>query len=285
MSDLSLLHQQLAHWDAHGEIPMSSGQEHKVQENPYSVTLRRSSVKGGPQIVKAESMLEYDFYCVLDFDRRVEKYKEQPVVIPWRTPGGQYRRYTPDVLVKFRELGWLPGEHLRSTIFEVKPYQVLKDNWAKMRPKIRGVQKSLEGTCVPFKIITEKQLRPTFVKNVKFLLNYDKKRIMVNDRLSPKSYERLGAVQSALHGNLKGLDYPHIVMTFNDPTTPRELMNYISKDPMVQAVHVPWLWHMMREGDVMADLIEPLTMDSEIWTRDARHAPPKWTTKEYDWYR
>ena len=76
MSDLSLLFQQLAHWNAYGEIPMRDGREHVVSENPYSVTLRRASVKGGPVLVKAESLVEYDFFRILDFDNRVEKYKD-----------------------------------------------------------------------------------------------------------------------------------------------------------------------------------------------------------------
>lgn len=272
MLELSLLHQQLAHWEACGEIPMSSGNEHVVQENPYSTTLRRSSTKAGPLTTRAESMLEYDFYCVLDFDWRVEKYKEQPVVIPWRTPSGQYRRYTPDVLVKFRphELHF-DQQHLRSTIFEIKPYKVLKEIWPDMRGKVRAIQESLEGTCVPFKIITERQLRPTFVKNIQFLLGYDMVHLVGGNRMSPNQYDRFLAVSQSLPQDKS--------------TTPREILESLSSDVMEQAYLVPWIWHLLRTGGLQADLIEPLSLDTEVWTRLVRHQRAKWMTKEYDWYR
>lgn len=251
---------------------MSSGLEHVVQENPYSVTLRRSSTKGGPQTIWAESMLEYDFFCVLDFDWRVEKYKEQAVVIPWRTPDGQYRRYTPDVLVKFKVLPWLSDQrHLRSTIFEVKPYRVLKKNWPELKVKVRAIQKSLEGTHVPFKIVTDRQLRPAFIKNVKFLLDYDTKHLTHGKRMSTVQYERMMAVVHRIPKDRS--------------TTPRELLGSLTSDVREQAFFAPWLWHMLRTGELQADLIDPLSMSTEIWSRLLVHHRAKWMTKEYDWYR
>lgn len=270
--DLELLHQQLAHWEACGEIPMSSGLEHVVQENPYSTTLRRSTTKGGTFTARAESLLEYDFFCVLDFDWRVEKYKEQPVVIPWRTSSGQYRRYTPDVLVKFHPMEYQADQrHLRSTIFEIKPYRVLKEMWPEYRTKVRGIQQSLEGTFVPFKVLTERQLRPAFVKNARFLLDYDLKHMASDSRLSPNQYERLTAVTHAIPKD--------------QTTTPRKILNSLTAETMEQAYLVPWVWHKLRTGDLQADLVEPLTLDTEVWSRMLRHPRAKWMTKDYDWYR
>ena len=271
-SDLKLLHSQLSHWEAWGEIHMSSGHEHVVQENPYSTTLRRSTAKGGLLTARAESLLEYDFFCVLDFDWRVEKYKEQPVVIPWRTPSGQYRRYTPDVLVKFHPMECLSDQrHLRSTIFEVKPYQVLKEMWPEYRAKVRGIKQSLEGTFVPFKVLTERQLRPAFVKNVRFLLDYDLKHLASSSHLSPNQYERQASVTQAI--------------PTDRATTPREILNSLTTEIMEQAYLVPWVWNKLRTGDLQADLIEPLTLDTKVWSRMLKHSRAKWMTKEYDWYR
>lgn len=251
---------------------MGSGLEHEVQENPYSVTLRRASRKGLPRTVRVESLLEYDFYCVLDFDARVETYKEQPVVIPWRTPEGQSRRYTPDVLVKF---GPSPHDenasHLRSTIFEIKPYSVLVANWQKLRPKVRGIQHSLEGTYVPFKIVTDRQLRPAFVKNVKFLLNYDINHMVHKGQMSTSQYNRNVLVAHNI--------------PVSDSTTPMEILDNTDKDPEERKFLVPWIWHKLRTGDLQADLIEPLTMHTEVWSTRCEHPEPKWRTREYDWYR
>lgn len=271
--DLSELHSQLHYWVEHGELPMSSLATHKVRENLYSVTTRRASGKNADgRMVQAESLLEYDFFSILDFDFRVEKYKEQAIVIPWRTPSGQYRRYTPDVLVKFSQTYNRTYPHLKATIFEVKPSEIVRSDWDQLLPKYRGVRRSLQGTCVPFKVITERHLNPTFVTNCKFLNEYSDKALRL-DRLQPYQSE----MRTTIAETARALGV----------TTPKLLLESVSKVFDTQTVLIPWIWNQFHCGPLgmQMDMMEPLTMDTEIWHHSARHRVPLWLRRENDWYR
>jgi hypothetical protein len=49
-----------------------------------------------------DSTLECDYLLLLDFDLAVDFYEEQPVTIEYCDSRGSLRRYTPDVLVRYR---------------------------------------------------------------------------------------------------------------------------------------------------------------------------------------
>jgi len=252
---------------------MSADTPHEVRENPYSVTARRSSTKAGTRMVRAESLLEYDFYSILDFDFRIEKYKEQPLVIPWRTPGGQYRRYTPDVLIKPKLACRDAYPHLAPTIYEIKPSQVVRDHFQDLLPKYRGIRRSLQGTLVPFKVMTERHLNPAFVANCKFLNQYSDKALQLH-RASSAQLE-MHKVISRKAENL-------------GVTTPKLLIEAISPDFHTKTLLIPWMWNLMVGGGpraLQAHLIEPLTMDTEIWHWTVERGDPKWLWREHDWYR
>ena len=71
----------------------------KIPKNHLFVTGAYASSKSDVMI-GFESLLEKEYMLLLDFDPTVEKYVEQPVTLP--VPG-KSRRYTPDLLVTFRE--------------------------------------------------------------------------------------------------------------------------------------------------------------------------------------
>lgn len=158
-----------------------------------------------------------------------------------------------------------------STIFEIKPYPVVKQNWPKLAEKIRGIKKTLDGTGVEFKLVTERQIQPTFLKNVRFLLDYDSKNLVNDQRLTDSQHARMMRVRESI---------PKVGVT-----TPRLILNSITDDVIEQAYLVPWIWNFLRGGSLQADLITPLTMDTEVWDVLSKHPRAKWMTKEYDWYR
>lgn len=253
---------------------MSSLIPHKVSENPYSVTARRASYKSpvdAKRMVQAESLLEYDFFSVLDFDYRVSKYKEQAIVIPWRTPSGQYQRYTADALVSFRH-NFPESKHMKSAVFEVKPTEIIRLEWDTLLPKYRGIRRSLQGTFVPFKVITERNLNPEFVKNCKFLNEYSDKALRL-DKAHPFQHE----MRSVITEKAKELQ----VMT------PRILLDSISKDFHTQSELVPWMWNQFSHfiHGMQMDMMKPLNMNTEIWHATSRHRLPDWLRRENDWYR
>lgn len=89
----------------------------KIPTNRRSITGLVSSRKND-RMTGFESSLERDFLLLLDFDRNVERYEEQPVTIRYRDREGKRRTYTPDVLVLYRQN--LTGRDTCPLLCEVK---------------------------------------------------------------------------------------------------------------------------------------------------------------------
>ena len=68
--------------------------------NHQNVTGYKSSLKAVSQYV--ESTLEADFLMLLDFDCAVVNFETQPLTISYKGNEGESRRYTPDVLVHYK---------------------------------------------------------------------------------------------------------------------------------------------------------------------------------------
>ncbi|MBS7806136.1 TnsA endonuclease N-terminal domain-containing protein [Variovorax sp. PCZ-1] len=257
------------------------GPVRKVRENPYSVTARLASDKLG-RMVHAESLLEYDFFSILDFDPRVEKYGEQCLVVPWTDVNQRGRKYHPDVLVKFSSKvqdhlvvsGAKACHGCISTVYEVKPSAVLRESWGELKPKFKAARRALQGTGVRFRLITEKQIKPVFASNVRFLLNYKRP-----DDETGKYFKEV-----AIDDELGGL-----VRTLDEPITPQEIMSRFSPSFELQSRVIARVWRMLAMGIFDADLIEPLTMNTPIWPgqmwRTGQMPTPKWRQAQYDWYR
>lgn len=267
--------EQLLAFFTQGEEAMVQGVVRKVRENPFSVTARLSSGKLG-RTVQAESLLEYDFMNILDFDPRVEKYGEQCLSVPWIDPSGREHHYTPDVLVKFTREARAKDARLGGTVFEVKPAEVLAESLAELKPKYRATMRSLRGTGVRFRLITDRQIDRVFAANVRFLLNYKVERFQ-----NGKSPEEM-AMDAAL------LD---TVWKLNGMTTPQRVLDEFSQSFELRARLLTRLWYFVATCTLDADLVEPLTMNSTLWPgvfhRSFRttYPIPKWRQEAYDWYR
>lgn len=72
----------------------------KIKKNYRSVTGYFASVKNGRNIAY-ESLLERDFFLLLEFDRLVSSYEEQPLRLSYRY-GNKDLPYTPDALVQYK---------------------------------------------------------------------------------------------------------------------------------------------------------------------------------------
>lgn len=83
----------------------------KIPKNYRSVTGTFPSLKNNSNI-SYESLLERDFYMLLEFDSNVKEYEEQPFTIKYQRNNNTYK-YTPDVLVHYYD-NTLP------TVYEIK---------------------------------------------------------------------------------------------------------------------------------------------------------------------
>lgn len=212
-------------------VLMSFKQERKIKANAFSLTGAVKSIKRN-ELVEFESSLERDYIHILENDKNVRIYYEQPLKIFF--PKGVY---IPDFLVEYND-----GS---KEIVEIKYRDDLRQNFSKYKEKFRGAVEFCSYNGINFRIYTEKEIRTPYLANVKFLSNFIDSHIE-ND------YSDL----TALRENLRKLKR----------TTPRELVEFTSKDLSKQAELIYLLWHMVYNGSVGIDLSLKLTMNSVITT-------------------
>jgi hypothetical protein len=192
-----------------------------------------------------ESSLERDFIKIIDFDRNVNHYCEQPVTIEYMNDSN-YRQYTPDFLVHYRET-----TNMKPLLCEIKYRKDIKENWNVLKPKFKAAIEYSKKNNWNFKIITEIEIRTQYLKNIRFLENYKKEKIDKN-------------------GFLTGIDENDFnILTYNMDkikiTTPEELVLMSSTNKYKQAEFLYVIWYLVANNWVKCDLNFPLSIKSEIW--------------------
>jgi len=186
--------------------------------------------------VSFESSLERDFVVLLDFDLTVEDVLEQPFRITYQGADGRERHYTPDFLVEYEN-----GDRV---IYEVKYRANLKEEWATFKPRFRAAIRYAKQNGMRFSIATEVEIRgSSYLANVRFLRPY-------------RDYAPVLAIDEHLIKTLAALG----------ETTPESLLvaAYWTLENRIKAI-AP-LWRLVATRRIHADLYEPLTMATPIWT-------------------
>lgn len=222
----------------------------KIRPSGYSC---RGFAAGGDKASRSqatESTLEIDFLDLVRGDNRIERFLTQPFTIHWIDSLGKPREYTPDVIVKYRAAARKKNPFLRTTLFEVKPLDILKEEWAELKPKFRAaIGWSREKDC-RFKIMTEKQIRIPLRESLRFLSRFGHKELSAD----PSGPERCRVLLAAI-ASLKS-------------ASPRDLLNYLAQDVSEQAAFIPWLWHLVLEGRIGANLSKSMNMATPLWFID-----------------
>lgn len=184
-----------------------------------------------------ESSLERDWLICLDFDPDVELILEQPFTLHYEVEGAALR-YTPDVLVRYRER----NGHAAVVVFEVKPRDELRSEFSKYRERFRQMMRHCREQGWRFKIVTEREIRSPYLSNAKFLRNY-------------RNLPSQTLYREQLLYSIRALG----------PTTPQALlaMAYLHEEKRMAAL--PELWRMVARREITAELDLPLTMNSTIW--------------------
>lgn len=199
------------------------------------------SSKNG-RLVSFESTLERDMISLLEYDRSVRVFEEQPVRIEFQGENGRLYSYTPDVLVHYHSDS-PPGMWLKPRLIEVKPRAKLWKNWVKLRPKFRAAVRYAADRGWDFKIMTEKEIRTQYLENVRFLNHY-----------------RWANVELGYIHRLQEL------LELLPSTTPGEIILLVARDVYKQAEYLFALWHMVSVGMVGIELTHKLTMKTPIWS-------------------
>jgi hypothetical protein len=207
---------------------------------------------------QAESLLEYDFLTLLEWDSRIARYATQPLTIDWIDQHGKERQYTPDVLVSYHYLATSKEAWLRPTVFEVKPYEVLQREWKQLRPKFKAAVSALRQVGIGFKIVTEKQIRTPELDNARFLLAYKTTR-----------YLHASEAEKQMQIQIRR------AMVNRGETTPKELLADLTQSDQKRILYIPWIWWLMNLGIIRTDFKKKLTMASPIWTIDTASSIPK----------
>jgi hypothetical protein len=198
-----------------------------------------------------ESTLERDFLYLLDFDINVDSFNVQPAKIPYIDSEEVKRTYTPDVLVRYRD-DINPAKNWQPKLFEVKYRSDLFEQWKLLKPKFKSARKLAHENGWSFHIITEKEIRTPYLKNVKFLRYYKNNEVDASSQL-----EILKAMYELRQ------------------TTPNALFTYLKVTEWEQACALPILWRLIGMKRIGVDLMQPLNMESIIWSQDSVQEYPK----------
>lgn len=219
--------------------------ENPVREIPlsYNRTLRgKSNSLKNQRLHNFESSLEGDFLKILEFDKHVARYCEQPVTIEYRHEG-VLRQYTPDIIVYYRD-DFTPANKFTPLLCEIKYRQDLKQNWSILRPKFAAALNYAHQKGWRFKIMTEVEIRTQYLKNVYFLGEY---------------------VNQHEHIDMKGFYLLEKLINTIKHTTPEELLLMATSDKRRRAELLYILWYMVANYFILCDLSKPLNLEAEIW--------------------
>ena len=213
----------------------------KVSKSQTSLRGKSVSIKNN-RTHDFESSLERDFLNILEFDMYVLKYCEQPVTIEYLNDGN-LRSYTPDFIVYYRD-DIEVTKNFKPMLCEIKPRESLKEHWAIFKPKFKAAIKYAKEQGWTFKIITEKEIRTSYLDNVKFLSYFQKE-----------------------HSKIDTDDLSFLMMKLKELriTSPEELLAAACRDENRKAELLYTLWYMIANYFIRCDLNNKLTMKSDIW--------------------
>jgi hypothetical protein len=189
-----------------------------------------------------ESSLERDLFIILDFDRSVASFEEQPLRIPFTDKQGGRHTYVLDVLIHYH-LNAVTGHQMEPLLAEVKYRQDLFRNWNDLKPKFKAARAfSRDQGWQRFRIFTENEIRTPYLENAKFLRGYTR------IELVPEEVNVLLNTLAALR-----------------TATPQSLLEACFTDPMRRAEIMPALWRLIALNHIGCNLDQRLTMESSIW--------------------
>ncbi|MGE4503512.1 MAG: TnsA endonuclease N-terminal domain-containing protein [Thiomicrospira sp.] len=205
----------------------------KIPLNYRNITGSVRSVKSD-NYTDYESGLERDAFILVEFDTNVSQFKAQPRTF-YYVKDGKKRRYTPDVLVEYKN-----GQRL---YIEIKYRDDLKNDWKKLKPKFKAAIHELKKEPnTRFKIWTEVEIRNQYFENAKYLLPFKNK---------PINNAHVAVILKVVNSLAE--------------TTPADLLDICSSNITLRAEILHTLWGCLARGMLKIDMLKPITMNSPIW--------------------
>lgn len=181
-----------------------------------------------------ESILERDFFTLLEFDKDVVSFEEQPLKINYELKA-KNTRYTPDVLVIYTD-----GS---KKIFEVK-YQSEIDSDPKLQHKISVLKEEIaRQMSILFETFTDTQIDKIYFKNCVFL--YKNAFLSENKAVSTRILETINKL--------------------SEPITIKSFVELLSANQTEQLQILPYLWYELFKNNTLLDMSQKITMSSLIF--------------------
>lgn len=191
-----------------------------------------------------ESTLEKDFFLLLEFDRRVISFEEQPVTITYLDGDRRVCHYTPDVLVHYQSALPIPSDE-QPVLYEVKYTSDLREHGLAYRSKFKAARRYAFDQGWRFRVVTERTIRTTRLNNLRFLLRYHRLRIDEGER----------------HALLS-------VLREHGPVQLDTLLTLVRPARFQRAETLTILWHLVATEQIDVELDQPLTPQSLLrWGR------------------
>lgn len=205
----------------------------KIPKNYRSVTGVFPSFKN-KRSISYESLLERDFFLLLEFNEDVSFYEEQPFTIKYFRCGREYK-YTPDCLVHYKNSETVP------CVIEVKFSDEINRDKTFYDLKFKAIEEYIVKNDMNFSLFTELQIRTKFLENAQFLYRF-------------AFLDRPQKVQVILNN-----------VSENSKQTVSDVISRISDNKYEQAEYLPFLWQAVFSRQLFMDLQSPLSNNSLVW--------------------
>ncbi|MFK7114663.1 TnsA endonuclease N-terminal domain-containing protein [Flavobacterium oreochromis] len=200
--------------------------------------------------IQFESSLERDFIYLLEFDRKVSSYLEQPVEIIYTDSKGKKRKYTPDFIVTYHD------KFKKTEIIEIKYESELLKKKGDLEEKFECARKYCIENGFVFKVISDKYIRDekhVLLKNFKFLSRYR------------DFFDKIDYIATGIHFDTS---YACILLDKVEEIencTINKLVSSITNDWEKKAELIFLTWYLIANNFIECDLNSPLRLNSIIW--------------------
>ncbi len=182
-----------------------------------------------------ESNVERDFLLQMTLDRTLAEITEQPFTLRFEGPHGR-TKYTPDFLTVHR------GPSETRLLIECKERAKLATDWAILKHSFREARRHAGENGMRFLILTETEIRTPAVKAARFLKPF--RRLPPDEGIEEHLVHRLAIIGPATPAKL-------LVAAYASETNRAEALGYV--------------WKLIAEWRIEADLDLPVTMELPIW--------------------
>lgn len=204
----------------------------KIKKSYISCTGYFASYKNKTQIA-FESVLERDFYMLLEFDDNVVLYAEQPITINYKYKDGSNRKYTPDCIVNYVDR--------TEKYFEVK-YKSDIDNDIELSEKLQFLKSYFnEEYSSKLKVFTDEDFSKVYLDNLKFLYKF-----------------------AFFEENKEKLEVINQVLNSVDNIKVKDLITKLENNSFNKLQWLPHVWKYIFLHNNVVNLYEKLTMNTLV---------------------